>query len=87
MRRDNGCRVATRSEPLMTASTAPPEPALLLDVATVAQLLGVSVRHIWRMADAGEFPRPVAVGAKLKRWPRAVVLEWIESQTPATPRH
>jgi predicted DNA-binding transcriptional regulator AlpA len=59
---------------------------LLLDVAAVAQLLGVSPRHVWRLADAGEFPRPVAVGAKLKRWPRAIVLQWIESQTPATSR-
>jgi predicted DNA-binding transcriptional regulator AlpA len=64
----------------------PTEPALLLDVAAVAQLLNVSPRHIWRMCDADQFPRPVSVGAKLKRWPRSVVLSWIESQTAATSR-
>jgi predicted DNA-binding transcriptional regulator AlpA len=69
-----------------TEAPKPTEPALLLDVAAVAQLLGVSPRHVWRMADAGEFPRPVAVGAKLKRWLRAAVLTWIESQTAATSR-
>ena len=68
-------------------STAPsPEPALLLDVAAVAQLLGVSPRHVWRLADSGEFPKPVALGLKLKRWPRSVVLSWVESQTVTNPR-
>lgn len=72
----------------MTPTDKPgaPEPALLLDVAAVAQLLGCSPRHVWRMCDAGQFPKPVAVGAKLKRWPRAAVLAWIESQTPAPTR-
>ncbi len=70
----------------MTAADKTPEPAQLLDVAAVAQLLGVSVRHVWRMSDADQFPRPVALGAKLKRWSRAVVLAWIESQTPAASR-
>lgn len=69
-----------------TTTAQPTEPALLLDVTAVAQMLGVSVRHVWRLCDADEFPRPVAVGAKLKRWPRSVVLSWIESQTAATSR-
>lgn len=70
----------------MNSTDQTAETPLLLDVAAVARLLGVSVRHVWRMADAGQFPRPVAVGAKLKRWSRAVVLAWIESQTAATSR-
>ena len=70
----------------MPTPTIPTEPALMLDVGSVAQLLGVSPRHVWRMCDADQFPRPVAVGAKLKRWPRAVVLQWIESQTATTSR-
>lgn len=65
----------------MAATDKPTEPALLLDVAAVARLLDVSPRHVWRMADAGEFPRPVAVGSKLKRWPRAVVVAWIDART------
>jgi predicted DNA-binding transcriptional regulator AlpA len=69
----------------VNATDKPTEP-LLLDVAAVAQLLGVSPRHVWRMCDAGQFPKPVAIGTKLKRWPRAVVLAWIEAQTSATAR-
>lgn len=70
----------------MSASPSPPpaaDAALLLDAAGVAALLGVSVRHVRRMADAGEFPRPVAVGTKLKRWPRTAVLAWVEEQSRA----
>jgi len=63
------------------------DPALLLDVIAVAQLLGCSPRHVWRMSDAGDFPRPLAVGSKLKRWPRSAVLAWVESQaSPSTRR-
>jgi predicted DNA-binding transcriptional regulator AlpA len=60
--------------------------ALLLDVATVAHLLGVSPRHVWRLCDADQFPRPVTVGARLKRWPRAAVVAWIEAQSSAATR-
>lgn len=70
----------------MIATDKPTEPAQLLDVAGVAQLLNVSPRHVWRMADSGDFPRPLTIGAKLKRWPRSVVLAWIESQTIAANR-
>ena len=69
-----------------TKPTESTEPALLLDVTGVARLLGVSPRHVWRMCDADQFPRPVAVGAKLKRWPRAVVLAWIEEQNATASR-
>ena len=70
----------------MPATDQPTEPAHLLEVAVVARLLGVSPRHVWRMADADDFPRPLAIGAKLKRWPRSVVLAWIEAQSPAPSR-
>ena len=70
----------------MAAIDKPTEPAHLLDVAAVARLLDVSARHVWRMCDADQFPRPLAIGAKLKRWPRSVVLAWIEAQTPAPSR-
>ena len=70
----------------MTATDKPTEPAQLLDVAGVTQLLNVSPRHVWRMADSGDFPRPLTIGAKLRRWPRSVVLAWIESRSAANPR-
>jgi len=59
----------------------PSESALLIDAIAVAKLLSISKRHLWRLVDADEFPRPIAIGAKLKRWPRSVVARWIEEQT------
>jgi excisionase family DNA binding protein len=66
--------------------TAPPaiEPALI-DAKCVAQLLGCSSRHVVRLADAGELPPPVRVG-RLVRWPRRVILDWIERGCPVARR-
>jgi len=63
-----------------TVPKVPPEPPLMLDVVAVARLLKCSKRHVWRMCAAGEFPLPVTVGKRLKRWPRSVVVAWTESQ-------
>lgn len=71
----------------MTATATPPAPsALLLDVNQVADLLGCSPRQVWRMADAGDFPRPIRLGVKLKRWPRSAVETWLADQTQTANR-
>jgi excisionase family DNA binding protein len=51
------------------------QPALL-DVRAVAQLLDCSVRHVYRLADAGRMPAPLKLGA-LVRWSRQAIEEWI----------
>jgi len=57
-------------------------PAELLDVRAVASLLGgCSTRHIFRMADSGQMPRPVRLG-NLVRWRKAEVLDWISAGCP-----
>ncbi|HOW69216.1 MAG TPA: helix-turn-helix domain-containing protein [Phycisphaerae bacterium] len=48
----------------------------LLDVKAVAELLGCSPRHVYRMADAGLMPRPVKLGS-LVRWSRQGLEAWI----------
>lgn len=63
-------------------TTMPPTaPALLLDAKQVADLLGCSPRHVRRLSDLGEFPKPLAVGTKLRRWPRSAVVAWVEART------
>lgn len=70
------------------AQTVGPNPqpsvsAELLDVKAVASLLGgCSVRHVYRLADAGRMPRPVRLGA-LVRWRRAELVAWIEAGCPS----
>ena len=49
---------------------------VLLDVRAVAQLLGCSSRHVYRLADAGRMPSPVKLGS-LVRWNRAALEQWI----------
>jgi excisionase family DNA binding protein len=63
----------------MTTSITPPADApaaALLDVRAVATLLDCSPRHVYRMADAGQMPAPVRLGA-LVRWRRQEILDWI----------
>jgi len=62
--------------------------AALLDVKSVADLLGCSPRHVYRMADAGRMPRPVKLGA-LVRWRRCTgdpatgIEDWIAAGCPS----
>jgi excisionase family DNA binding protein len=72
----------------MSTSTTPPEPAalpLLIDVQAVAQLLGCSPRHVYRLADRGGMPAPVHIGA-LVRWRRQDLDTWLAAGCPSTRR-
>lgn len=62
---------------------APPsaEPARLLDVVAVASLLGVSPRHVYRLADGGRMPAPLKLGGS-RRWDREAVNDWIAAGCP-----
>jgi len=71
----------------MTATTLAPaeSPAKLLDVRGVAELLGCSPRHIYRLADAGKMPRPVKLGS-LIRWKLSgpgSITEWVDQGCPS----
>jgi excisionase family DNA binding protein len=59
-----------------TIGTAEPSPAQLLDVRAVAALLGCSARHVYRLSDGGQMPRPRRLGA-LVRWSRQEIETWI----------
>jgi excisionase family DNA binding protein len=63
----------------VVTATTPLDPvaqAALLDVRAVARLLDCSVRHVYRLADAGRMPAPLKLGA-LVRWSRQAIEEWI----------
>jgi excisionase family DNA binding protein len=57
-------------------------PAKLWDVQTVADLCGCSVRHIYRLADAGRMPTPVRLGS-LVRWSKTAIEDWIAAGCPS----
>lgn len=61
----------------------PAEPsAKLLDVQAVAEMLGCSTRHVYRLSDAAKMPRPMKLGA-LNRWDSKSIEEWISDQCPS----
>lgn len=60
-------------------------PSGMLDVEGVADLLGVSTRHVRRLVDAGRCPQPVRLG-RVVRWPRPAVEGWIADGCPSNCR-
>lgn len=57
----------------------------LLDTAAIAQLLGLSRRHVTeRLTKAPTFPAPaIAVSRQTKRWRRGDVLAWAGGAQPS----
>jgi len=53
----------------------------LIDLEAVATLTGIGSRTIYRMIDAGEFPRPGRFGRKYK-WRRSDILNWMDDRIP-----
>jgi len=51
----------------------------LLTVKAVANLLGVSVRLVWRLVAGGRFPQPIRLGARTVRWRARDIAEHIEA--------
>jgi predicted DNA-binding transcriptional regulator AlpA len=43
-----------------------------------ADLIGISVRTLERLASAGKFPRPDAYAGKCPLWTRSTLETWIE---------
>lgn len=61
----------------MANSTVP----VLISAETIAEMLGISKRQVWRLASSGHLPGRVKLG-RLTRWRRADIQRWIESGCP-----
>lgn len=59
--------------------------AKLLDVQAVAETLGCSTRHVYRLSDAGKMPAPLKLGS-LVRWSKTAIESWIADGCPAVRR-
>ena len=57
------------------------KPARLIDVQAVAEILAVSSRHVYRLADDGRMPPPMKLGGAV-RWDRQTITDWIDSGCP-----
>jgi excisionase family DNA binding protein len=55
----------------------------LLTTKQLAQILGVSERHVYRQSAAGKFPRPKRIG-RCVRWDPDDFRNWLNGGKPAT---
>jgi predicted DNA-binding transcriptional regulator AlpA len=55
---------------------------LALAASEVAELLGISERHVWSLHSAGLVPRPVSLG-RSKRWPIDELRAWLAAGSPS----
>lgn len=52
---------------------------ILYDAKTLANLLCISRRTLWRLIASGKFPKPIKFNRKLVRWDRRDVEDYINS--------
>lgn len=64
------------------ANTAAPDP-LVVDAATLAAMLDIGERTLWRLLSAGRLPGPVTIGAKMRRWRLDEIREWTAAGCPS----
>ncbi len=57
------------------------EESLAISANQLAELLGISKRHLWSLNAQGKLPRPVRLGRAV-RWPLGEIREWIASGAP-----
>lgn len=55
--------------------------SLLVSAVSLAKLLQVSTRTLWRLRSSGRLPKPVQVGGSL-RWRTREVQDWIDAGCP-----
>ena len=53
----------------------------LLKPAEIATMLGISLRQVWRLRDAGKLPAPVKVN-RATRWREDDIANWILEGCP-----
>ena len=58
---------------------------LALSAEEVAETLGISRAHVWKLASSGRLPKPVRLGRAV-RWPRKVLEEWLAAGAPPRDR-
>lgn len=66
-------------------TTPPPAPAgpQFLRGEQVYKITGLSRTTVWRMASAGDFPRPVALSPRTRAWLASDVHRWLDARIAA----
>ncbi len=53
----------------------------LINVRTVAEMLGISLRQVWRLNATARLPKPIRLGGSVK-WRRSEILAWLGQNCP-----
>ena len=52
----------------------------LLRLATVSEVTCLGKSTIYRMMDAGQFPRPLMLGPGSVRWRTSAIVQWVDGR-------
>ena len=55
----------------------------LIGIETVVELTGLSRSTLRRLYRSGEFPTPLSLTERIKKWPEHEVMDWITALKPA----
>ena len=59
-----------------------PNDAALICAESLARMLDVSVRTLWRLRNSGKLPLPIKLGGSV-RWRTSEILAWVAAGCPA----
>ena len=65
---------------LKNAEESPAGSMATLTVRQVSEMLQIHVRTVWRLAAAGEIPKPITIGKKVVRWRPSDIQRFLESR-------
>jgi len=65
-----------------TSAAGPPAQAMLLTCEEAAGLLSVSRAMFWRLHSQGKVPMPIRLSARVVRWNRKELVDWLNSGCP-----
>ena len=51
----------------------------------VQDICRISNATLYRLLEAGRFPRPIRLGSRSTRWKQSELLEWLEGQRDTRP--
>ena len=65
----------------MNTQTTPPDAGILVDVAEVAKICGLSRSAFYKLVSSGRAPKPIKLG-RASRWRRQEIIDWIAAGCP-----
>ena len=57
------------------------EQSIAISAKQLSQLLGVSIRQVWRLSATAKLPKNLRLGGSVK-WSRAEIIQWFEAGCP-----